>query len=157
MPVGIEVTLDLRWTYGLPGPAGRTRYVGPGRVTLSLDEALAIGGDMATAIYRYEGKKYTAETLGDAPEAFIRELRRRGVKLPDGLQADDASPTDATVALTDIDGVGEEMAAALMAAGFSSVADVAAATAEALVERVAGIGPKSAPAIIAAAGKAKSG
>lgn len=142
---GIEVTFTLNWTFGISGPDGRTRYVGPGRVTMPLSEAQAIGGNMATAVYRYQGKRYTVETLKEAPPEMLRDLRKRGVRVPETENIE--------LALTDIEGVGEEMAAALKKAGYSSIAAVAAADAAELAEKVTGVGPKSAPAIIAAAGK----
>ena len=142
----IEVTLQLKWTYGVPGPDGQTRYVGPGRVTLPLNQALSLGGNMATATYRWKGKKYTAETLAEAPEEFLRLLRKRGVKTPETL----ALPTP----LTDIDGVGEELAAALHDAGYTSVEAVAKAGAEELAESVSGVGAKSAPRLVEAAKRA---
>ncbi|MFW6182847.1 MAG: helix-hairpin-helix domain-containing protein [Chloroflexota bacterium] len=144
----IEVTLDLPWTYGIAGRDGRTRYVGPGRVMLSLDEAVSLGGNMGTAIYRDldTGKKYTRETLHEAPPAFLEELRRRGVSVPETASLPGPS-------LVDIDGVGEDLARALADAGYETVVDVAAADPAALSETVTGVGAKTAPALVEAAQK----
>lgn len=94
-------------------------------------------------VYNYQGKKYTAETLAEAPEEFIQELRRRGVRTPE---------TEALPAakVADIAGVGPEMEAALREAGYKSVASIARASAEDL-QGVSGVGPKTAPKLIAAA------
>ena len=145
----IEVILNLKWTFGVSGPDGRTRHVGPGPVTLPLNQALAIGGNRASATYRYAGKKYTAETLHEAPEELLYELRRRGVRTPETAALPSAT-------LADIEGVGDEMAGALADAGYKTVAALAAADPAELSDKVAGIGPKTAPRLISAAQKIQS-
>lgn len=140
---GIEVEVELNWTYGVTGPDGRVRHIGPGLVTLPLEQALVFGGKMRVYRDYQAGKKYTDATLHTASESFLRELKRRGVDVPETR----ALPAQ----LTDIDGVGEEMAAALTKAGYKSVTDVAGADASELASKVPGVGPKTAPRYIAAA------
>ncbi len=100
--------------------------------------------DMATKQYRHAGKVYTAETLHEAPEEFIHELRRRGVRTPET----EALPK---AVLADVEGIGAEMEAALRKAGYKSVKALAGAQAADLVANVAGVGAKTAPKLIAAA------
>jgi predicted flap endonuclease-1-like 5' DNA nuclease len=146
MSTGIEVTLELSWSFGLPGPTGVT-YVGPGRVTLSLDQAQSIKGDnMALRVYHFKGKKYTAETLAEAPAEFLQILRSRGIAIPETKQVDRD--------LTEIVGVGATTAKALRDAGYKSIEDVANADEDDLSNRVDGIGPATASTIIEEAKKA---
>lgn len=99
---------------------------------------------MARAVYHYEGKKYTPETLGDAPEGLLLELRRRGIDVPE-VQA--LPP----VSLRDIPSVTETLEEALIDAGYDTLESIAGADPEELALEVSGVGAVTARKLIKAA------
>lgn len=158
------VTLELNWTYGVAGPDGRKKYYGPGPVTVPLSVARSLGytgpdpgesetddnateeEDVAEQIYRWQGERYTAATLPGAPREFLALLEHRG-QLPAGV----AVPEDGGPLLEDVQGIGPDLAGLLRDEGYATVAELAAADPEAL-EELPGIGGKTAPRLVEAAG-----
>lgn len=161
------VTLELGWTYGVAGPDGRKRYYGPGSVTVPLSVARSLGyeggnvessglpttndddeteeEDVAQQIYRWQGERYTVATLPGAPREFLALLQHRG-QLPAGV----AVPEDGGPLLEDVQGIGPDLAGLLRDEGYATVAELAATDPEAL-EKLPGIGGKTAPRLVEAA------
>lgn len=57
---------------------------------------------MGTRIYRWKGKKYSDETLGEAPQEFLELLASRGVEVPQ-LPQEDEGDADAASKESDED------------------------------------------------------